>query len=849
MINSVTDMDMGSFTANRMKQHDPHSRKGRAARTGRRLLLCLCITLPLKGMAQVGEIEFPSVQPRNGNFNRPAHGERVDVSPPGFCWWRAGSREAVFYRLRVKNEKGEEIFTSGILDEPACVPDIVFPAGTYAWTVDAVNASGELLARRAPSSFSIIEQALPLPWIDPAQLLERVPESHPRLLFTGEQLATIRGDLDHGLREPYARLLAMADSSLEMPLVKKPDFDRYTSRKDYAAKRTAYRTGYHEVGDTYLGGVVSMALAYLLSGDLPYGEAVKAHLLHVTEWSMDGIMSVQDPKFDEVGLRLARALPQAYDWTYDIYAPAERERIEQWMAGLADSLLIRMKRRDYLHTSGESHDGRVPGYLLEFSIALSERPEALAWMDFGMKAVLTVFPHWAGSDGGWAEGLSYALQYNERFITPLQSVYESTGYNLWQKPFFRKFPYFLTYCTSPLGEITPFGDSEDQPAGGKAEQLRTMLLFYAITNQDPGLRWWVDLFALGSETGEPEPEDESASIGDAASAIISLISRDDLTPVIPGHLSPDMAFRGIGWVAMHSDLLHADQDLMLLFKSSPFGPVSHSHLDQNSFAIMKGGYALALPAGSRYPQHGSPFHTKYTRLTEAHNTLLIGGKGQIDRDAKANGAIRAFSSTPHLGYALGEAAPAYGPPVIRYGRHVIMIRPSVILVVDEVETSEPVSLEWLMHGKEPFLVDQESQSFISTRGSHRMKVELITPGGIRLSQDDLWPVDPKEGYPMVTTEAPEKQWHLTGSCNTSTTRRVIVAIMTVDPSGKEGIHAETGPGGKLLLSGVFAGEGRVEGFISLEEPDETGNGDLISITYTPPAGIPEHLNIPATQTE
>ena len=121
-----------------------------------------------------------------------------------------------------------------------------------------------------------------------------------------------------------------------------------------------------------------MALTYMLNGDKEYGEAVKSHLLHLCDWELDGALSVQDPKFDEVGLRLARALPQAYDWTYDLYTPEESLRMENWMAALADSFLYRMKKRDFMYYSGESHDGRVPGYLMEFAIVLADRPEAVA---------------------------------------------------------------------------------------------------------------------------------------------------------------------------------------------------------------------------------------------------------------------------------------------------------------------------------------------------------------------------------------------------------------------------------------------------------------------------------------
>ena len=37
-------------------------------------------------------LAFPSEQPEGGNFNKPFDGEILDVSPPGFCWWRAGEK-------------------------------------------------------------------------------------------------------------------------------------------------------------------------------------------------------------------------------------------------------------------------------------------------------------------------------------------------------------------------------------------------------------------------------------------------------------------------------------------------------------------------------------------------------------------------------------------------------------------------------------------------------------------------------------------------------------------------------------------------------------------------------------
>ena len=778
--------------------------------------------------------EFPANRPENGNFNRPGPGDILDVSPPGFCWWRAGKRGELSYRLQIHDSKGRQVYASALLNEPVHVPDEVLPAGIYTWTVEGLTPSGFIAASRPPSAFTISENALPLPWVAPRKLLSRVPKEHPRLLFPKAQLPDIRKTLDTTLKAEFSSLKAAADEALDFPLVKEADFDKYVDKKQYAIKRTAYREAFHEVGNAYLGGVVPLALTYALTLEKKYGEAAKAHILNLLDWELDGVMSVQDPRFDEVGLRIARALPQGYDWCYDLFSEKERIAVEEMIVGLGNKLLERMQRRDFLNTPAESHDGRVPGYVVEFAIALAERPEAEAWMDYGMKSLLTVFPHWAGRDGGWAEGVGYALTYNDRFITPLQSVYTSTGYDIWQKPFFRKFPYFLLYCISPKAEITPFGDQEHLGIVGRSDKLRTMLLFYALRNQDSGMRWWVDLLGKGDDDAEM----------DGPSAIRSMILPDTVVPAPPKKIPPDRAFKGIGWVALHSDLAKPDDDLMVFFKSSPYGSVSHSHLDQNTFAILKGGSALAMPAGARYPQHGSPFHTEYTRLTVAHNALLINGKGQIDRDEKANGLLAEFQTMPHIGYASGEAQNCYGKPVTRYVRHIVLVRPSLVLVADDLEASEQVQVEWLMHAKERFDLNEKEQTFVSHRNDAFMKVHLLTPGGFDFRQDDAWPVDPRQGYPMVTTEPPAKQWHFNARRRERSERIRIAAIMAIGDGGDQPeckIRRTSNGTAEIIAS--FAGIGQAKITVDLSA-DRAPSQATIEIHYELQKGETEYLSIP-----
>ncbi|MBM3855171.1 MAG: DUF4962 domain-containing protein, partial [Verrucomicrobia bacterium] len=662
-------------------------RRAGAPARGLGLVVLLIATHAVCAAGAGPRIAFPDTQPRDGSFNRPLPGESLDVSPPGFNWWRAGPRDEVFYRLKVADDSGRTVYESARLRDPVDVPDRLLPPGAYTWTVEAVDRAGAGAARRPAQTFTIQPAPLPLPWVAPATLLARVPAAHPRLLFPRAILPAVRATLGTTRRAAFEELRRHAQAALPLPVMVKPDFDRYDARTQYPARRTAYRAAYHEFTRTYLDGMTPMALTYLLTGERAYGERAKAHLLNLRGWEVDGIASLAE-SFDEIGLRIAHTAAQAYDWLHDLLDEEERRSVRALLLAHGNAMLGRLQRRDFLHTSAFSHDGRLPGFLVEFALALAEEPEARAWLDYALRALLTVFPHWSDRDGGWAEGINYYLSYNERFITPLHSLEAATGYNLWQKPYFRAMRTFPFYCLAPQGEVTPFGDSEHLPAVERAGETRAILQYHALRYRDPVIRWWINQEPMaGAAHGRSGP-------------LLRIILPDDLAPTPPAGLPLDRAFHGIGWAALHTDLREARHDLLVLFKSSPFGSVSHGHAEQNSFVIMKGGRALAIPGGERYPQHGSPFHTHYTQQTVAHNCLLIDGRGQANQDSRAAGRLTAFTSLPHVAHVAGEAAQAYGPPLQRYTRHVVLIRPSVILVIDDVQASAEVEVQWLLHAKE-----------------------------------------------------------------------------------------------------------------------------------------------------
>lgn len=770
---------------------------------------------------------FPRTHPDRACYPRPLPDETLDITPPGFCWWRAGERGEILYRLKIMDFAGKTVYESPLLEDPAHAPDKVLAQGSYTWTVEALDRNGRLIDTRPPQKFTIAENAFEQPWIPPEEILARVTKEHPRLLFAGKRLAETRDTLATTRKEAFRSLKGRADRALRLSVPPEPDYDKI---RDRALRRTAYFESFGRMRGYHDNGMLPLALMYLLTGEKEYGEKAKELLLGAAEWDPEGISSVMAPYGDEVGLGLARSGAQTYDWIYDLLSPAEREKVSGMLAARADQMLRRLLKRDYIAYPAESHNGRLPGYLVEHAIVMAEHPRAQVWMDYAMRTFMTSFPHWAGKDGGWAEGVPYALSYNTIYLVPFESLRHATGFDLWRRPFYRKVRYFFLYNTSPRGDICPFGDTEHSPARGRASSLRSFMLFHANLYDDPTVRWWAD--QMRTTDGSIAP----------ASGLAGLILPDVVKPQRPVSLANDAAFFGVGWAALHSDVLDPDEDLMVMFKSSPYGGVSHSHADQNSFAIMKGGRALAIPAGARYPTHGSPFHRRYVQLTMAHNAILVDGRGQINRDSNRGGELTDFRTTPHMGYVCGDARNCFGNRLQRNRRHVLMIRPSIVLVVDDLAAAKPAEFQWLLHAHNQFELDERAQTIISRKDTEAMTVLLITHDGFSLSQTNEWPIDPKEGFPKLTTPAPAKQWHLTATPREKSAERRIAAVMVIHENGRlPDCRINRAKDGVVEVTVRFK-DGAASARIDLNTAN-VGEDPIIEAKYTPVDGREETIAV------
>ncbi len=757
-------------------------------RTSRRAFLA---SVPAASFPAWGaEAGFPSTAPARALFPQPADGAEAAINPPGFGWWRAAG--AVSYRLMVSTASGKSAYEAAGLKDPVHLPDRVLPPGDYTWDVEALDAAGKVLARRGAWRFRVPKGLIELPWRDPKSLLARMPSTHPRYIFLEGALPEIRRSLKTTRREAWASVKAAADGALKLPLPARPNYDTFEGKD---RQRLGYAAYFRKFRGYIDSGMSPLALAWLLSGDERYGLAAKKLFLEVAGWGVDGLMSVSSPYGDEPGLSMGRHGPRAYDWLYSLFTEKERALARQATADRARQILARLKRSDYLAKPEESHAGRLIAYLSEFAIVLNgEADDAHEWLDYSLRGLMTFYPHWGDSDGGWAEGISYALAYNNIYLGAIESLRAATGLDLYQRPFFGKVRRFFFYCVSPVGEAKPFGDGAER--GGAGSAGAALLLHHGRRFKDPAAVWY---------------------------ALLSLLTEDNVPAEPPTRASSAAVFRGVGWAALHSTLDRPDGDTFFLFKSSPFGSVSHSHADQNSFAIFKGGRALAIASGYYGPAYGQPHHALWTRQTKANNCILVNGEGQTVREAAANGRIARFQHQKALTYVCGDAAPAYFGKLTTFNRHVLFLRPGAFLVLDELAAPEAAQFQWLLHAFEQMQTDERAGTVVSARKGAALRVKLTSPLGLRFTQTDAFETPYNFQTPPEYQEQRENQWHFTAATEGRAARTRILAAMLVEGPGEKlsyewkqadarsGIAIET-PEGKGELWGRVSGtRPRLEG--------------------------------------
>jgi len=510
-----------------------------------------------------------------------------------------------------------------------------------------------------------------------------------------------------------------------------------------------------------LTGIAEAAtLVWLVTGEEEYLTKAKYLLLGACKWDPLGSTGVDYN--DEAHFRLLRKLPEIYDQIRDHLTEEERglvlshlrTRGVRGLESILDSGVAELKRNS-IEKSPASHSVRFMAMTGQAALALwDDLPEARQWWEFVYTWYRDVFTPWGGDDGGWGEGIAYWRGVYEHavFQDVLFNISDPLAYS---QPFWKNTGYFQVYFVQPY-LATGFGDLSNAGQFNMEPGVKHFLDHLANVTGNGYMRFYAGLFSdhrpLPREKGIKElyrvyPTPSEYWVREF------IASRASVPKSMPlSGLPQSRHFKDVGWVSMHSELSNPGEDIMLSFKSSPYGSFSHSHGDQNSIIINAYGEQLAINSGYR-EYHRSQMHKYYTRQTISKNNILINRRGQNTQDKNAKGGIVRFKESARAVWTTGDATAAFNTmqsgrsPIVRATRDVVFVDNRYFIIRDHVVQKGPGRIDWLLHARDPITFHEIDGSVVIKRHKAMLLGRLLAAdNNLRMKSWTGFPVDVDPKY-------------------------------------------------------------------------------------------------------
>ncbi len=680
-------------------------------------------------------------------------------NPPRFTWIPVLDDDAR-YVLRVSSDpKFPKAKTLVFDDIPHnfLTPDVALAPGEYHWCYATWDSASDAPTSDWSSTRSFTLGAdLPETPLPPRKTrLADVATDHPRLWMTSGRLddfkKAVTSDPDHCTWSDFYKKSVL-------PWM---DRDVMTEPAGYPNhQRTApvWRQTYIDLQEVWYA-IRHLAIGGKVTGDAKMTARAKEWLMEAASWDPNGVTS--RAYTDEWAYRVCNALAWGYDWLYDDLSDVEREQVRAALMErtreIAEHAILNAKIHLFPY---DSHAVRsVSSCIIPACIALlqdDETGQAEEWLNYSIEFLYTVYSPWGDAQGGWAEGPHYWMTGISYLLDAANWLKSYTGLNIYDRPFFQNTADFPLFTKAPSTRRATFGDDSTMGDLSCIKIGMNLRQFGGVTGNG-AYQWYCD----ENHRLNPGTEGDFYNWGWWDTRFDELAFRTDWPTVEatdpPGGLRH---FKGVGWVGVQHAMADPDNHIQFVFKSSPYGSISHSHGDQNAFCLAAYGEDLAIQSGY-YVAFNSSMHRNWRRQTRSKNAILINGKGQYaEKDkAKALGAtgriVAAEEREDHV-YICGDATAAYqslSPEVTLAEREIYFVRNSYFVIVDKVDATEPVTVEWLLHANKPYELGKSSFRNTQQQSGFYGQVVWSESGKPTITQKTEFPdVDPVdyEGLPVST---------------------------------------------------------------------------------------------------
>ena len=713
---------------------------------------------------------------------RPAEGATSTLNPPRFAWRPQKGAAAYTIEAARQREFGGVAYRAESVKFNVHAPPKTFEPGKWFWRFRYVDAAGNESPWSQVREFDLPADATKFPLPPREELIQRVPASHPRLFVRPQEVATLRARAKTDLKPQYDRLIMSAERLLRKPTPtdEPPLYPQGVVKKSEQWRK--FWWGARDQTMRVLDPAAQLGFAYQISGERKYGEEAKRILLATATWDPHGASGYLYN--DEAGMPYNYLFARTYSFVNDLLSDAERAECRRVMTIRGREMYEHLCPRHFWQPF-ESHRNRAWPFLGEVAIAFrGEIPEADDWLWFAMNVFANVYPVWNDSDGGWHEGMAYWRSYLERFswwADVMSAAMQIDAYT--SLPFFEQVGYLPIYAMPPG---TPVGGFGDQTNNVNSANMATMMAVFAAQAQNPHWQWYVDAHRAMADA-EDAAEVPGARLGVTSGSPARIFSpwrspdsgyipfvRAARYPKVEGKpptgLPSSRAFRGVGQAFLNTSLLDARDNVEVLFKSSPFGTMSHGYDAQNSFQLYAFGQPLLISSGVR-DIYGSDHHANWMWETKSCNNITVGAekRGQVKHSPKAVGRIVTFSTSPEVDFVQGDAWKAYDPSLKKFTRSILFAKPDVIVIVDELETDSPQVFQYHLHSPAEMKIAGATDISIAAQraGCH---IALHAPADLDITQTDKFDVAPRERIKLT-------QYHLTAATKEPAAKQKFIAVI------------------------------------------------------------------------
>lgn len=589
----------------------------------------------------------------------------------------------------------------------------------------------------------------------PAELLDRIQTSHPRLYLTDFDAVHAKVATD-----PVARWFdRLAERAEEIAASDPVTYDIPDGLRLLDVSREMLRRSF------------TLGMVFEITGEQKYADALWANLEAVAafpDWNPRHFLDTAE---------MTHAVAVGYDWLHGAWSPNQRSTLEAALLehGLRPGLEIYRSGDigEWPHRTTNwnlvGNAGMITGALALAHTAEDVAAEVLGHAFESLPRAIAEY----GPSGGYGEGVMYWGYATQYLVAALATLASATGadHELADSPGVDRTGYFPLHMTGTSGDNFNFYDAN---TGAPRDPE---LMWLARTYSSPEMGWW-------GRTG--------ADLDPHALNLVWYDAEFDAGPATTG-LSRDSHFARVEAASMRS----AWQDQNAVYVGAKGGDdatrTGHADLDLGTFVLDAFGTRWVtefieddynLPGYFDKGGDGQRW-TYYRRRAEGQNTVVFSAPGSVpDQVVTAVGPLLRRESSPEDAFTIFDLTSA-NEGLRRWHRGFRLTDARrQLLIQDEIELDGSTSAWWFLHTLADLEISEDGREATLSRNGHCVVARLVEPSdGVFLHADaaPLWDSPHPEGqdanafHRKLTIRLPEV-----------TSTRVLVVLSPVPRGGEPG---------------------------------------------------------------